>query len=44
MELGQQDLFNQNTVADYLFAKDKIFATLTLSADELNLYSKSTRC
>ena len=40
MELGQQDLFNQNTVADYLFAKDNIFATLTLSADELNLYQQ----
>jgi deoxyguanosine kinase len=38
MELSQQDLFSQNTVADYLFAKDKIFATLTLSAEELNLY------
>jgi len=40
MELGQQDLFNQSTVADYLFAKDKIFATLTLSAEELNLYQQ----
>jgi deoxyadenosine/deoxycytidine kinase len=40
MELGQQDLFNQNTVADYLFAKDQIFATLTLSAEELNLYQQ----
>jgi len=30
VELSQQDLFNQNTIADYLFAKDKIFATLTL--------------
>jgi len=40
MALGQQDLFNQDTVADYLFAKDKIFATLTLSADELNLYQQ----
>ncbi len=28
MELAQQDLFNQNTVADYLFAKDQIFASL----------------
>ncbi|HZD41088.1 MAG TPA: deoxynucleoside kinase, partial [Terriglobales bacterium] len=37
-ELSQQDLFSQSTVADYLFAKDKIFATLTLSAEELNLY------
>ena len=27
MELAQQNLFNQNTVADYLFAKDQIFAT-----------------
>ncbi len=40
MELGQQDLFNQNTVADYLFAKDQIFATLTLSAEELSLYQQ----
>src|SRR2546430_16272496 len=40
MELSQQDLFKQNTVADYLFAKDKIFATLTLSDEELNLYQQ----
>ena len=40
MELGQHDLFNQNTIADYLFAKDQIFATLTLSAEELNLYQQ----
>lgn len=40
MELAQQDLFNQNVVADYLFAKDKIFATLTLSAEELTLYQQ----
>ncbi|HWO41638.1 MAG TPA: deoxynucleoside kinase [Candidatus Eisenbacteria bacterium] len=40
MELGQQDLFQQNLVADYLFAKDKIFATLTLSPEELNLYQQ----
>jgi deoxyguanosine kinase len=39
-ELGQQDLFNQNVVADYLFAKDKIFATLTLSSEEFNLYQQ----
>ena len=38
MELAQQNLFNQNTVADYLFAKDQIFATLTLSTEELGLY------
>ncbi len=39
-ELSQQELFNQNTVADYLFAKDKIFASLTLSSEELNLYQQ----
>src|SRR5262245_62608820 len=38
MELGQQDLFHQSTVADYLFAKDQIFDALTLSAEELILY------
>jgi deoxyguanosine kinase len=40
MELAQQDLFDQGTVADYFFAKDQIFATLTLSAEELNLYQQ----
>ena len=40
VELAQQDLFSQNTVADYLFAKDQIFASLTLSAEELNLYQQ----
>ncbi len=40
MELSQQNLFNQSTVADYLFAKDKIFATLTLSTEELGLYQQ----
>ncbi len=39
-ELSQQELFKQNIVADYLFAKDKIFATLTLSSEELNLYQQ----
>ena len=37
-ELFQQELFSQVTVSDYLFAKDKIFASLTLSAEELTLY------
>ena len=40
MELGQQDLFSEGTVSDYLFAKDQIFASLTLSAEELNLYQQ----
>jgi deoxyadenosine/deoxycytidine kinase len=39
-DLGQQDLFAQNLVSDYLFAKDKIFASLTLSGEELNLYQQ----
>lgn len=39
-ELSQQELFSQNTVADYLFAKDKIFAALTLSSEEMNLYQQ----
>ena len=37
-ELIQQELFSQATVCDYLFAKDKIFASLTLSTEELALY------
>jgi deoxyadenosine/deoxycytidine kinase len=38
--LFQQDLFSQATIADYLFAKDRIFAALTLSPDELSLYER----
>jgi len=40
LELCQQDLFNHNTVADYLFAKDNIFAALTLNNEELKLYQQ----
>jgi deoxyguanosine kinase len=36
--LRQQDLFAQLTVADYLFAKDQIFAQANLEPDELALY------
>jgi deoxyadenosine/deoxycytidine kinase len=39
-ELGQLELFEQGTVADYLFAKDAIFAALTLNADEFQLYQQ----
>jgi deoxyadenosine/deoxycytidine kinase len=39
-ELGQLDLFSQGTVADYLFAKDNIFASVTLNADEFQLYQQ----
>jgi deoxyadenosine/deoxycytidine kinase len=38
--LFQQDLFNQVAVADYLFAKDRIFAALNLDANELALYEQ----
>lgn len=37
-ELAQQDLFNQRTVADYLFDKDQIFAQVNLDPDEFTLY------
>jgi deoxyadenosine/deoxycytidine kinase len=39
-QLFQQDLFSQVTIADYLFAKDRIFASLTLEPDELVLYDR----
>jgi deoxyadenosine/deoxycytidine kinase len=39
-QLFQQDLFNQGTVADYLFAKDRVFAALTLDPAEISLYDR----
>jgi deoxyguanosine kinase len=39
-ELFQQDLFSAVTVSDYLFAKDRIFACLTLDSHELALYDR----
>ncbi|HEY7726378.1 MAG TPA: deoxynucleoside kinase [Anaeromyxobacteraceae bacterium] len=39
-QLFQQDLFSQVTVADYLFARDRIFAALSLDANELALYER----
>ena len=39
-ELGQLELFSEGIVADYLFAKDAIFAALTLNADEFQLYQQ----
>lgn len=38
--LFQQDLFSRSTVAEYLFARDRIFAALTLGQDELALYDR----
>jgi deoxyadenosine/deoxycytidine kinase len=39
-ELAQGDLFQRNLICDYLFAKDRIFAYLTLQENELNLYER----
>jgi deoxyadenosine/deoxycytidine kinase len=38
--LQQQDLFASAHVADYLFAKDRVFAGVNLDADELALYEQ----
>ncbi len=37
---GLPELFSDLLVSDYLFAKDRIFANLTLSDDELALYNQ----
>ena len=39
-ELFQQDLFTSETVSDYLFAKDRIFAHLAMDPNELALYDR----
>lgn len=39
-ELFQQDLLRPYTVSDYLFAKDRIFASITLDPNELSLYNR----
>ncbi|MBI9070348.1 MAG: deoxynucleoside kinase [Melioribacteraceae bacterium] len=36
--LNQGDLFSEFLILDYIFEKDKIFAYLNLSADEIKLY------
>ena len=40
IDLDQQDLFSRFVIADYLLEKDKIFAYLTLTDDELIIYDK----
>ena len=40
LEIPQRDLFHEVLVSDYLFAKDRIFASLTLEDRELVLYDK----
>ncbi|MCH6567490.1 MAG: deoxynucleoside kinase [Nitrospinae bacterium] len=39
-ELAQHELFDRVTVADYLFIKDRIFASLTLDEAEFALYTE----
>ncbi len=39
-QLMVRDLFAQRVVADYLFAKDSIFASVNLSDRELSLYNR----
>ncbi len=39
-EIRQIDLFNQITLSDYLFVKDRIFAYLNLDENELALYER----
>jgi len=41
--LHQQDLFASGVVSDYIFAKDRLFATVTLSDEELALYDQVAR-
>lgn len=40
LALAQQDLFDDMVISDYLFAKDKIFAYITLENQELALYEQ----
>jgi deoxyadenosine/deoxycytidine kinase len=40
MTLTQKDLFEDLTVIDYIFARDRIFAHINLSDDELVLYDR----
>ena len=42
-ELAQPDLFTSVTLSDYLFDKDRIFASLNLSDHELALYDQIYR-
>jgi deoxyadenosine/deoxycytidine kinase len=39
-QMAQPDLFTRITISDYLFAKDRIFAYLTLNDQELALYEQ----
>ncbi len=38
LELVQRNLFSTATISDYIFQKDRLFASLNLSEDEFSLY------
>lgn len=38
--VSQQDIFHRVTVSDYLFEKDRVFATVNLNEKELTLYNR----
>jgi deoxyadenosine/deoxycytidine kinase len=40
LSLGQRGLFEPLTIIDYVFARDRIFANVNLSDDELALYNR----
>ncbi|GAB4339387.1 MAG: deoxynucleoside kinase [Calditrichia bacterium] len=42
-EISQYDLFHQRVIADYMFVKDRIFATLNLNEKEMTLYNMLAR-
>ena len=39
-ELKQEDIFSSSKVSDFLLDKDRLFAKVTLSAEELKLYEQ----
>ncbi|MCL2689528.1 MAG: deoxynucleoside kinase [Chitinispirillia bacterium] len=41
--VAQQDLFHSVTISDYMFAKDRIFASMNLRDEELSLYNNIAR-
>lgn len=41
--IHQQELFNKGLVSDYIFAKDRLFANITLNDEELALYDQVAR-
>jgi len=41
--IHQQELFTQGLVSDYLFAKDRLFASINLSDEEFHLYDQVAR-